>query len=293
MLLYFASMYRATAAIRANDVPEADRCFGIASELVRQLQLPPLQWEYSFHMAKRAQLAGDLAEAERLATEAFTIGSESGQPDAETTFGVQLAAVTWMRGTMGDLAPLLEGMIVENPGLPTIRASLAMAYAQAERREDAARILGEFADSNYHLPQDTAWLNGMTEYADAAICCADPVYAQALYDILEPWEDQFSAAGGFTAEGPVCLYLGGLATALERYDDAERHLMHAADICERNGMAFYTAQTQLRRGQLCLARGAEGDADLARRSLDSAKASADANGYGAVAAAAAAALAAI
>jgi hypothetical protein len=282
MQLYFAAMYRATAAIRANDIAEADRCFAIARGLVDQLRLPPLQWEFTFHMAKRAQLAGDLAEAERLATEAFTIGSESGQPDAETTFGVQLAAVSWMRGTMGDLAPLLEGMIAENPGLPTIRASLAMAYAQAERREDAARILGEFADSNYYLPQDTAWLNGMTEYADAAICCADPGYAQTLYDVLEPWEDQFSAAGGFTAEGPVCLYLGALATVLERYDDAERHLLHSTDICAHNGMKFYAALTELRRAQLYLARGLEADMEPARRLLESAKNDAQAGGYGAI-----------
>ncbi len=278
--LYFAAMYRATTSIRANDVKEADRCFAIAGQLVQQLDLPPLRWEYTFHMSKRAQLGGDLAEAERLASEAVMIGDECGQPDAQMSFGVQLAAVTWMRGTMGDLAPLLETMIEANPGLPTIRASLAMAYAQAQQLDDAARILSEFADTNYLLPQDQAWLNGMTEYADAAIVCGDRRFAHALYGVLEPWVDQFSSAGGLTAEGPVCLYLGGLATVLGRYDEAEALLLRAADLCETNGMRFFAALTDLRRGQLCLDRGLDDDFESARILLTSAQNAASASGYG-------------
>ncbi len=281
--LYFSAMYRATAAIRANDVQEADRCFAIAGQLVKQLQLPPLRWEYTFHMSKRAQLAGDIAEAERLAGEAVAIGTECGQPDAEMCYGVQLAAVNWMRGTLGELAPLLESMIETNPGLPTIRASLAMAYAQAQRLDDATRLLDEFAATNYFLPQDTAWLNGMTEYADAAIHCGERRFAQALYDVLEPWADQFASAGGLTAEGPVSLYLGGLANVLGRYEEAERHLLLAAELCERNGMRFYAALTELRRGQLLLERGLDGDAQAARTLLASAQSAAAADGYAAVA----------
>lgn len=281
--LYFAAMYRATAAIRANDVEEADRCFAIAGALVRQLDLPPLKWEYTFHMSKRAQLAGDLDEAEKLAGVAAAIGTECGQPDAEMCYGVQLAAVNWMRGTMGELAPLLEQMMTANPGLPTIRASLAMAYAQAQRFDDATRLLDDFAATNYFLPQDTVWLNGMTEYADAAINCGDVRFSKAVYDMLEPWFDQFSSAGGLTAEGPVCLCLGGLATVLERYEDAERHLLHAEELCEHNGMRFFAALTSLRRGQLLLARGRDGDAGAARKLLASAQALATENGYGAVA----------
>lgn len=288
--LYFAAMYRATAAVRANDIKEADRCFVIAGQLVRQLELPPLRWEYTFHMSKRAQVAGDLAEAERLAGEAVSIGAGCGQPDAQMCFGVQLAAINWMRGTLGDLAPLLETMVDANPGLPTIRASLAMAYAHARRHDDAARILGEFAATNYSLPQDTTWLNGMTEYADAAIVCAESRFAQALYDVLEPWVDQFSSAGGLTAEGPVCLYLGGLATVLGNYDDADRHLSHAAVLCERNGMRFFGALTNLRRGQLFLDRGVDSDFEAARSLLASARGAGAANGYGAVERDAAAAL---
>ena len=221
----------------------------------------------------------------------MAIGTECGQPDAEMCFGVQLAAVNWMRGTMGDLAPLLETMMEANPGLPTIRASLAMAYGQAQRLDDATRLLGDFAATNYFLPQDTVWLNGMTEYADAAIACGDRRFAEALYDVLEPWANQFSSAGGLTAEGPVCLHLGALATVLGRYDVADRNLSHAAELSEQNAMRFYAALTDLRRGQLLLDRGLDNDSEAALTLLTSAKSAAVANGYGAVARDAAAAIA--
>ena len=280
--LYYAAMYRATSLIRVNDIAAADACYAIAGKIVRQLELPPLSWEYTFHMSKRAQIAGDLDRAEKLAGEAATIGAESGQPDAQMCFGVQMAAITWMRGAMGAFAPMLEALIAANPGLPTIRASLAMAYGQAQQFEDAVRILEEFADTNYDLPQDAAWLNGMTEYADAAIACRDPRFAAALYDVLAPWADHFSSAGGLTAEGPVCLCLGGLATVLGRYDDADRFLAQSEEICERNEMRFYAALTSLRRGQMLMARGSGRDRDMAKALLASARGVAAENGYGAI-----------
>ena len=149
VLLYFAAMYRATVATRAGDIPETDRCYAIAGELVRQLDQPPLNWEYTFHRAKRAMVAGMPDEAERLAAEAFQIGQDCGQPDAQTFVGVQLAGVTWQRGTMGTLAPLIEQMIVDSPGLPTLKASLAMAYSEDDRFDDARRVLGEFAATGF------------------------------------------------------------------------------------------------------------------------------------------------
>ena len=146
LLLFSAALYRATVATRAGDVAELDRCFGIASELVAQLNQPSLTWEYTFHRAKRAQIAGNIEDAEQLAGTALQIGTECGEPDATTFFGVQYAVVAWQNGTMELLAPIIEGMIAENPGLPTIRASLAMAYGEGGLRDECREVLRAFAD---------------------------------------------------------------------------------------------------------------------------------------------------
>ncbi len=291
VLLYFAAMYRATVATRAGDIAEAERCYAIAGELVRQLDQPPLNWEYTFHRAKRAMVAGMPDEAERLAAEAFQIGQDCGQPDAQTFVGVQLAGVTWQRGTMGTLAPLIEQMIVDSPGLPTLKASLAMAYSEDDRFDDARRVLGEFAATGFDLPADSAWLNGMTEYAEAAVACGDPAFAEPLHRLLEPWADHFSTAGGLTAEGPVRLVLGGLETALGRYDAAERDFALAEAFCARVDARFFGARTALLWGQMLMARDAPGDLDRAQPLLVRAQSEAASSGYAVVERRATAALA--
>jgi hypothetical protein len=61
-------------------------------------------------------------------------------------------------------------------------------------------LLQQFADTGFTLPEDATWLNGMTEYAEAAIACGDPRFARLLFELLEPFAEQFSSAGGVTAE---------------------------------------------------------------------------------------------
>jgi class 3 adenylate cyclase len=279
VLLYFAAMYRATVATRAGDIEEVDRCYAIAGPLVRQLNQPSLNWEYTFHLAKRAQIAGNIDEAEQLATKALHIGTDGGQPDAVTFYGVQLAVVNWQRGTLGDLAPLIEQMIVETPGLPTLKASLAVAYTEDDRPADAHRLLAEFAATGFDLPPDAAWLNGMTEYAEAAIACGDPDFAEPLLEQLAPWTNQFSSAGGVTAEGPVSLVLGGLATVLERYDDAERDFIYASAFNDRVGARFFAARTALLWGQMLAARGGPTDYERASELVSRAQSDAATHGY--------------
>ena len=282
LLLFSAALYRATVATRAGEIAEVDRCLGLASELVAELNQPSLNWEYTFHRAKRAQIAGHIEEAELLASTALQIGTECGEPDAATFFGVQYAVVAWQNGTMDVLAPIIEEMIAENPGLPTIRASLAMAYGEGGHLDECRGVLRAFADNGYELRADTAWINGMTEYAEAAINLGEAEFCEALYDRLAPWSAQFSSAGGLTAEGPVSLVLGGLATVLERYDDAAVHLDAALEFTERNGAWFFAARAALLYGQLLAARGVAGEAARAHEYLRRAQSLAATRGYAGV-----------
>jgi len=290
LLLFSASLYRATVATRSGDIAEVDRCFAIASELVQQLNQPSITWEYTFHRAKRAQIAGNLEEAGLLAESALQIGTECGEPDAVTFFGVQYAVVAWQNGTMGQLAPVIEQMVAENPGLPTIRASLAMAYGEDGRLDECREVLGDFAKTGYALRMDTAWINGMTEYAEAAISLGDPEFCAALYERLEPWATQFSSAGGLTAEGPVCLVLGGLAATLHRHDDALSHLDDALTFTGRHGAWFFAARAELLYGCVLGARRAAGDVERAREHLRRAQALGATRGYSGIERRAAAAI---
>jgi hypothetical protein len=157
---------------------------------------------------------------------------------------------------------------------------MAFAYAQAERTEEARRQLEEFATANFDLPMDNTWLTGMTAYAEAAVHCGDPKLAGPIFDLLAPWSDQWSTTGSTTGEGPVSRLLGGLATVLDRYDEATSYFAQSAAVSEQIGAKFLAAETDLAWGNMLVKRGAPGDAERARDLLHKAHSAAVANGYG-------------
>jgi hypothetical protein len=88
-----------------------------------------------------------------------------------------------------------------------------------------------------------------------------------------------STLGGISAEGPVSHFLGGLATVLGRYDQADAYFAQAAAASARMGAKFFAARTDLSWGTLLAARQAPGDVERARQLLVSAHEAATANGY--------------
>ena len=279
VLLLWAAMWRLITAGRAGNIDEMDRCYEITGSLADQLNQPPLNWANTLTRAWRAQIAGDTDQAEQLATEALQIGTDSGQPDATIFFGAQLIMVNFQRGTISELLPRIEQMAAETPGLPPLIAALARAHDEEGRTDDAARLLEEFAAADFDLPLNPVWLTGMVEYAEAAIECRDPQSAGPLFGRLAPWADQWSTMGSAAVEGPVSHYLGGLATVLGRYDEADAYFTQAAAFSDRAGAKFFAARTDLLWGKMLAERGAPGDAEKARRLLTTAHTTATVHGY--------------
>jgi hypothetical protein len=279
VLLHWAASARLVAACRAGDIDEMDRCFEINRSLAERLDQPQLNWWHRYAHAMRAQIAGDTEAAEHLATEALQLGIESGQPDATMFFGAQMGAVSTQRGTVGDMIPAIEQMAAHSPEVATVvGAVLAAAHVEADQLDDARLLLAQFAAANFELPLDFVWLAGMLSYASAAIGCRQAKFAGPLFDRLAPWADQFSTTG-ITAEGPVSTYLGGLATVLGRYDEADAYFVQAAAFNERASARFFAASTNLLWGKLLAERLGPGDTERAHDLLTRARTAAAAHGY--------------
>jgi hypothetical protein len=80
----------------------------------------------------------------------------------------------------------------------------------------------------------------------------------------------------------VSHYLGGLATVLGRYDEADAYFAKSAAVNERIGAKFFAARTDLKWGELLVERQAPGDTEKARQLLAMAHRSAATHGYGTV-----------
>jgi class 3 adenylate cyclase/tetratricopeptide (TPR) repeat protein len=278
--LYWAAAWRAGATARAGDIDDMDGCIEIMRSLAEQLDQPMLNWVLAQCRTTRALIAGDTNRAEQSATEAHQIASESGQPDATLVFGMQFTMVSLQRGTLGELIPLIEQTITETPDVSGMASALlAIAYVEADRTQDAARLLKEYAAAEFDLPMSLVWLTAMVDFADAAIECRDPRYAGVLFDQLAPWSDQM-ATTGTTAEGPVSHYLGGLAAVLGRYDEADTYFAKSAAFSDRIGAKFFAARTDLLWGRMLAERRAAGDVERARELFTRVHSVAESHVYG-------------
>ena len=220
VLLRAAASGRRYSAGCRGDVAEMDRCFEITQPLVERLDQPFMVWVETLQRGTRALIAGDADSAERFANEAFQIGSASGQPDAFIIFGAQMLMVSWWRGTIGDMVPLIEGAIIDHPGLPFFTGVLALAHAEGDRPAEARQILEQFGQDGYQLPMNVTWLTGMTAYAEAAAQARDTAAAAALLEQLQPFADQWHYSD-IAAAGPLARTIGDLATVLGRFDEAD------------------------------------------------------------------------
>ena len=280
-LLVAAVGLRAEAAAQAGDIGEMDRCLEIEAALATRLDQPILTWLHTYRRSLRAQIVGDTDRAEHLATEALQIGP-GGRQTVAVVFGAQVMGVHVQRGTIGTIIPLIEQSVADNPGIPAFKAGLASAHAEVDRTGEAHRLLKDFAATDFSLPMDQAWISGMVGYAAAAIECRDPNYAQPLFDRLAPYARMLSTAGGASAQGPVSGYLGGLATVLGRYGEADTYLAQSAAMSARIGAKYFAAWTDLLWGKMLVERKAPGDTEKARELLTKARTIAAANKYGTI-----------
>jgi tetratricopeptide (TPR) repeat protein len=281
-LLYFAAHYASNTAVSAGNIDEADRCLTIMRSMADQLDQPSIRWLFTFAAGGRAIVAGDTDRAEQLANEALKIGTDGGEGDAFILFGAQFLAASVQRGSMSDVIPFIEQTVADQPGLPMFTAALAAAYADAARIDDARNLLEKFSATGFELPMDLLWLLGMFAYAAAAIECGDRQYAGPLYERLLPLADQFTTAGGSTAQGPVSYYLGGLSVVLGQFDEADARFAQSASLLKRMGARFFAVRTDVEWGKMLISRGAPGDAEKAIGLLGDARALAVAHGYGTI-----------
>jgi len=278
-VLYHAGSNIQVNAMQAGEFELAGRCLDNLRTLSNRLRQPTLMWMTAFKDTGTAIMAGDPERAEQLATTAFEMGTETGQPDALAIYGSQLMYVRHQQGRLGELVTLIEQAVADNPGIPAFRPVLASAHLEAGNDVTALGLLeSAAADGFASLPSDFLWMMGATFHAMVAVELRAIGPARKLHDLLAPYHDQVPFIGtlGFF---PVALALGGLASVLGRYEDAEASFAEATELNTRGQMTYFAAYTELWWGQMLAARGASGDLDRARSHLEGARDLAATHGY--------------
>jgi class 3 adenylate cyclase/tetratricopeptide (TPR) repeat protein len=277
--LYHAHSQCQVNAVQAGDFAAANASIDTMRAVSERLRQPTLAWMTLFKDAGMALMAGDPDGAEEAAGAAVSVGTESGQPDAFNIFGSQVMFVRMEQGRLGELVALVDQAVTDYPGIPSYRAILAAAHLDAGNHATALAMLDRAAADGFSsVPQDFIWTIGMTGYAQVATELRAETPAELLYDLLTPHHGQIPFIGTL-GYFPTSCSLGGLATVLGRYDEADRHFADADELATRGAMRFYGAANQLWWGRMLVERGGRGDAPRGRRLLDQARTTAAGCGY--------------
>lgn len=276
--LFHAAIYAHLTAVQTGDFDLAAQCLETMRTLSDRLRQPALMWSATSQEAGHATLTGDPEQAEQLTASALQMGIDSGQPDAMLFYAGQLLVVREQQGRLGELVPMIEEAAAENANLSALRAALTAAQIQAGDNDRARQLLDADATDGFaFLPQDILWMGTVTSYAGVAIELRAGGPAQHLYQLLTRYHERIPFV--ISANPPVASFLGGLASVLDRYDEAEAYFAEATEINTRGQMKYAAAYTQLEWGRMLVARARPGDLDRARTLLEHARDAAVAHGY--------------
>jgi tetratricopeptide (TPR) repeat protein len=241
-----------------QDVVDIER---IAREIpVRSMQSFPARWR-----CLRANAEGRFADAETAARAAFELTRQADDPNAIPNLTMQLGMVRYEQGRWEELDAMVAGasgwLAPYRAVAPAVRACLAN-FELLRGRCDAAladyrHLVGdEFAalDGDPEPLVTSSWLAGMMRRL------GDAERAERLYERLSSYGDQFVIFNfAVAARGSFARYLGLLAHAAGRFEDAERHLERAIAANQRIGATLYVARARADEAALLAARGAPGD----------------------------------
>ncbi len=275
---YWSYMNHSFAALQAGRRADADRSVAAMVSLSDGLGQPWLRWISGFRQALSAVLDGDHAAAERFAMEPLWARRAGQTYHPLTLYGAQLTGIRWQQGRLAEILPAMID-VATGFQLPVFTAAVALAYSDLDRPRDAEALLDRAAGRGFSsMPRDASWVTALNFYSEVAVRTNARSIAGQLYELLRPYHAHYDA-NIVAFSGPVAHFTAGLASVLERYEEAEELYRLAVEVNGRVGATFMNACTELSWGQMYLRRGTGHDPERARHHLHEARGTAVLRGY--------------
>lgn len=270
---------RLTGSMETGDIQAVDADIAAHAALAAELRMPYHEWTATTLRAGRALLEGAFATAEGLAERAAALLHD--RPIARLAYLNQITAIRWEQRRLGDLRDDWQTVTDQLPQAGFGPAWLSLAEAELGRLDDARRTLRTRIDGLAALPRNGLWLATLAVTSLAAACLDDRDAAAIIYPMLRPYEGRTLVVPmphPTVCLGAASLYLGLLAAAMARWDDAVDHFESALLANTRFGVRPFVARTQHAYAQALFRRGLAGDRERAGTLLDQAEAGARALG---------------
>ncbi|MEV5712246.1 AfsR/SARP family transcriptional regulator [Amycolatopsis mediterranei] len=252
--------------------PHAERRLGELDDLLAERKHLAAGFVADALKVMLAIRAGRFRDAEAGAQACAEVGQAAGDFDALGWYGAQLVAIRWFQGRLGELVPVLDGLM-HSPTLSPIDnsyyAALAVAAASAGDRRTAAGALARLCGEDLGaLPRSSTWLTSLCGAAETAYLLDDRATAARIHELLAPFAQLPAMASlGIACFGSVHHPLGTTALTAGDPDRAVTHLRAA--VRHNLALAHWPAVVFSRRrhAEALLRRGGPGDPAAADREL--------------------------
>lgn len=242
------------------DVRGVDTELEAMARLADRIRQPLHLWHTACLRGMRSLLDGRATDAEREVRDALEIGRVRDNETVSYMFEyAQLVAIRWAQGRMDEVQAQIDDHGERFRAIPRWRDALVAAELGDEH---AARTEVErhARDGFSHLPRDGLWLLHVCSLAQACVLIEDRPRAASLYDLLAPFADRNAISVSTLPFGPVAMWLGMLATVLERWEEAEELFGRAVERCRTMGARALEARVLLEHAEMLIANG-HGDDD--------------------------------
>jgi tetratricopeptide (TPR) repeat protein len=264
--------------IRSGQFDLARRHLAEMQDLAEELRQPTWLWQSRYAAACNALIRGDTTEAEALASSAFDVASARGEPDGFAYYAAQLMRVRHQQGRLGEMLPVIAEAVEQYPDLIAYKAVHIGACVEAGEDEVARALMDDAAARGFSVPEDAVWFDSVMNYAFAAVELRLVGPAGQLFELLAPFHDQVPCEGVVAFE-PVASILGGLATVIGRFEQADSYFDEAAGLNRRGEMRYAQALTSLLWGRMLQERLGPGDGERAQEHFEQARGAAARGGY--------------
>jgi DNA-binding SARP family transcriptional activator len=229
-----------TARLEVGDHAGSEAADAAAGALALSLGHPSMLWRSHLVSARQLTFHGDLPGAREAMRQGLDVGRAAGEL-ADYTFAGQLYVVRWMQGQLAKSASQFAAIPLERA---FDRAFACHAFAHASQHQDARQLLVGLAARGFSdVPYDGLWLTAMALIADAAVHIGATDVVEAVHDLLAPWRSQVVVTTTMCL-GSVAHYVGMLAAALGRSDEADEAFAVATELHDRMNAPFWSARTR-------------------------------------------------
>jgi len=197
-----------------------------------------------------ALMDGRWDEAQQHIDRALETGAGTGDLAAEGVHGAQTFLLNRELGRLPTFAPILAKFLAD--GHRAWLPGLVMLHAELGELDELRALLDRQIQGFHWLPRDELFLASLAFLAEGVYALHEDARAAELYQLLLPFAGQMMLHPTAVCYGPADLYLGMLATVMNRREDALAHFEAARELCEFADTAPWSVHVDLRQGQALL-----------------------------------------